>query len=134
MQILYFLLRHAGQMSILTQKHLLRNDMKEQSSQKYTGINILFKQNHLLQNQSIKLPKSGLQLFWIKHTLILSTLNKFEENSWFNIEIRIFVTGDLHYFHCFLAFSKKRTRKPYLKFIHINATFMMIICAKFQKK
>ena len=57
MQILYFLLRHAGQMSILTQKHLLRNDMKEQSCQKNTGINILFKQNHLLQNQSIKLPK-----------------------------------------------------------------------------
>ena len=57
MQMLYFLLRHAGQMSILTQKHLLRNDMKDQSCQKYTGINILFKQNHLLQNQSIILQK-----------------------------------------------------------------------------
>ena len=41
MQILYFLLRHAGQMSILTQKHLLRNDMKEQSCRKYDfNINI----------------------------------------------------------------------------------------------
>ena len=48
-------------------------------------------------------------------------------------EIRICITHDLDYF-LFLEFSKKVTWKLYLKLTHINATFMMIYCEKFQKK
>ena len=71
MQISYFLLKNAGHMLILNQEHLVRNDMKEQSSQKYTGINILYIYNYLLQNQSRKLPKMyysrHLSIFIIDH-------------------------------------------------------------------
>ena len=65
------LLRHDEEMSILTQNHIIRNDMIEQLYKKYLHINIIWKQNDTLRNKSIIRQTNKI--------LILSILGKYEE-------------------------------------------------------